>query len=342
MGPTTDRQTLMVRRSMAAGAGLLVFILLLFGLKGCLDSRKEGAFEDYVREVSALVGESNQQSDALFALLTDSGGASEVEITNQLNAFGVQAEQLVDRARATERPDEVSTAHGYLVETLEFRRDGVRAIATELPTVLTASGDQAQGTDRIARAMLFLSTSDVIYQTRAQARLKEALEAAELSLAPPPDSIFLQDLDLLQPDVVADRIAGVGGGGGAGDEEAAPGLHGTGLVSVALGGQALAPDAPASVTLGGDLSFEVEVANQGENTETDVNVAVTIGEGGDAVTIDGALDEIAAGETKVVEVPVTDQPPTGQNVPVTVEIEAVPGEEKTDNNVGEYSVIFTQ
>jgi len=325
---------------MAAGAGLLVFILLLFGLKGCLDSRKEGAFEDYVREVSALVGESNQQSDALFALLTDSGGASEVEITNQLNAFGVQAEQLVDRARATERPDEVSTAHGYLVETLEFRRDGVRAIATELPTVLTASGDQAQGTDRIARAMLFLSTSDVIYQTRAQARLREALEAAELSLAPPPDSIFLQDLDLLQPDVVADRIAG--GGGAAGGEEAAPGLHGTGLVSVALGGQALAPDAPASVTLGGDLSFEVEVANQGENTETDVNVAVTIGEGGDAVTIDGALDEIAAGETKVVEVPVTDQPPTGQNVPVTVEIEAVPGEEKTDNNVGEYSVIFTQ
>ncbi|CAN5156130.1 hypothetical protein BH20ACT20_BH20ACT20_00720 [soil metagenome] len=341
MGPTTDRQTLMVRRSMAAGAGLLVFILLLFGLKGCLDSRKEGAFEDYVREVSALVGESNQQSDALFALLTDSGGASEVEITNQLNAFGVQAEQLVDRARATERPDEVSTAHGYLVETLEFRRDGVRAIATELPTVLTASGDQAQGTDRIARAMLFLSTSDVIYQTRAQARLREALEAAELSLAPLPDSTFLQDLDLLQPDVVADRIAGVGGGG-AGDEEAAPGLHGTGLVSVALGGQALAPDAPASVTLGGDLSFEVEVANQGENTETDVSVNVTIGEGGDAVTIDGTLDEIAAGETKVVEVPVTDQPPTGQNVPVTVEIEAVPGEEKTDNNVGEYSVIFTQ
>jgi hypothetical protein len=327
---------------MAAGAGLLVFILLLFGLKGCLDSRKEGAFEDYVREVSALVGESNQQSDALFALLTDSGGASEVEITNQLNAFGVQAEQLVDRARATERPDEVSTAHGYLVETLEFRRDGVRAIATELPTVLTASGDQAQGTDRIARAMLFLSTSDVIYQTRAQARLREALEAAELSLAPLPDSIFLQDLDLLQPDVVADRIAGVGGGGGAGDEEAAPGLHGNGLVSVALGGQALAPDAPASVTLGGDLSFEVEVANQGENTETDVSVNVTLGEGGDAVTIDGTLDEIAAGETKVVEVPVTDQPPTGQNVPVTVEIEAVPGEEKTDNNVGEYSVIFTK
>ncbi len=331
----------MVRRSLAGGAGLLVFILLLFGLKGCLDSRKEGAYEDYVREVSALVGESNQQSDALFALLTDSGGASEVEITNQLNAFGVQSEQLVDRAKATDQPDELATAHGYLVETLEFRRDGVRAIARELPTVLTASGDQAQGSETIAGAMRLLSTSDVIYETRARERLKQGLEDAELALAPPPASVFLQDLDLLQPDVVADRIAGVGGGGG-GDEDAAPGLHGNGLVSVSLGGQALAPDAPASVTLGDDLSFEVQVANQGENTETDVAVAATIGEGGDAITLDGTLDEIAAGETKPVEIPVTEQPPTGQNVAVTIEIEPVPGEEKTDNNVGEYSVVFTQ
>ena len=331
----------MVRRSVAAGAGLLVFILLLFGLKGCLDSRKEGAFEDYVREVSALVGESNQQSDALFALLSDSGGASEVEITNQLNAFGVQAEQLVDRAKATERPDETATAHGYLVETLEFRRDGVRLIATELPTVLTAAGDQAQGSENIARAMLYFSTSDVIYQTRSSVRLEQALEDAELSVEPPPESVFLPDLALLQPDVVADRIAAIGGGAAA-DEEAAPGLHGNGLVSVTLGGTALTPDTPASISLSEDLVFEVQVANQGENTETDVNVSVTIGEGGDAITLEKPLDEIAAGETKPVEIPVTDQPPTGQNVPVTVEIEPVAGEEKTDNNVGEYSVIFTQ
>jgi hypothetical protein len=328
---------------MAVGAALLVFVLLMFGLKGCLDNRKEGAFEDYVREVSALIRESNGQSDALFALLTDSGGASEVQIANQLNAFAVQGEQLVDRAKATDHPDETDTAHGFLVETLEFRRDGVRAIATELPTVLTASGDQAEGTDNIARAMLYFSTSDVIYDTRARAMLAQDLEDADLALAPPEESIFLQDLELLQPDVVADRIAGIGGGAGAADDEAAaPGLHGNGLLSVSLGGQELAPGASATLPLSGDLTFEVQVANQGENTETDVNVTVTVGEGGDAVTLEKPLDEIAAGETKAVEIPLTDQPPTGQNVPVTVEIETVPGEEKTDNNVGEYSVIFTQ
>lgn len=329
----------MVRRSVAAGASLLVAILFLFLLKGCLDSRKESAFEDYVREVSALVGESNQQSDALFALLTDSGGASEVEVTNQLNAFGVQAEQLVDRAKATDRPEEADVAHGYLVETLEFRRDGVRTVAQELPLVIGAEEGAEEGTDQIAGAMLLFSTSDVIYQSRAAPRLREALEEQEVSVEPPPDSNFLPDIELLQPDVVADRIAGIGGG--AADGEAAPGLHGNGLVSTTLGGVAITPGGSDTIPLGDDLAFEVQVANQGENTESDVNVVVTIGEGSDAITAEKALDEIAAGETKAVEIPLTDQPPTGQNVPITVEVEAVPGEEKTDNNAGEYSVIFT-
>ena len=86
----------------------------------------------------------------------------------------------------------------------------------------------------------------------------------------------------------------------------------------------------------------MQVANSGENTETDVQVNVTIGAGGDAIKLDGVLDEIAAGETKSVQIPLTDQPPTGQNVPITIEIEAVPGEEKTDNNQGEFSAIFTR
>ncbi len=39
-----------------------------------------------------------------------------------------------------------------------------------------------------------------------------------------------------------------------------------------------------------------------------------------------------------MEIPLTRPPPTGQNVPITIEIEPVPGEEKTDNNHGEFSV----
>ena len=36
----------------AVGAGVLVLVLLVFGVRGCLDSRKERAFKDYVRDVA--------------------------------------------------------------------------------------------------------------------------------------------------------------------------------------------------------------------------------------------------------------------------------------------------
>ena len=60
-----------------------------------------------------------------------------------------------------------------------------------------------------------------------------------------------------------------------------------------------------------------------------------------AIKLTEVLASIAAGETKPVEMPVAARPPTGQNVPVTVEVDAVPGEKKTDNNKGSFSVIFT-
>ena len=99
---------------------------------------------------------------------------------------------------------------------------------------------------------------------------------------------------------------------------------------------------PASVQLSEDLAFDVQVQNQGENTETDVTVTVTVGDGNDAIELDEPIDTIAAGEIKPVTIPLAEQPPTGQSVPITVEVQPVPGEEKTDNNVQEFSVIFTR
>ena len=94
MGPGTDRQTLMVRRSLAAGAGLLVLILLVIGVRGCLNARNERAIKDYVRDVNALIGESNQQSKLLFNLLGNSGSTDDVDIQNKLNELRVTSDQL--------------------------------------------------------------------------------------------------------------------------------------------------------------------------------------------------------------------------------------------------------
>lgn len=326
---------------MAAGAGLLVLILLVLGLRSCLDARKERAFKAYVRDVGALVQESDQESKTLFQLLQNPGGASDVDTENQLNTFRNQASQLVDRARNTNHPDQLSTAHRFLVETFEFRRDGVSAIAQELPKAVAARGDRRLATTHIAGAMQDFLTSDVIYQTRTVPALETPLKAEGLSgQERVPRSQFLPDSAWVQEGTVVDRVAALGGKGGTGT--AAPGLHGNGLGGVTLGGQALTPGGSASIKLSSGLKFVVQVANQGENTETDVKVTVTIGRGGDAIKLDKVLASIARGETKPVEIPVANQPPTGQNVPITVEVAPVAGEKKTDNNKGTFSAIFTR
>jgi hypothetical protein len=333
----------MVRRGIAAGAGLIILLLLVFGLRSCLDSRKERAYKDYVRDAAALIGESDDESDAFFKLLSDPGTASDVDIENQLNTFGGQAESLLDRSTNLDHPDELNASQRDLVETFQLRRDGVAAIARQLPDAIASKGDRKQGTEKIAGSMQFFLASDVIYQSRFAVSLAEGLKKQDLSDQEEiPKSQFLPDTSWLQPATVAERVAKLGGGSAV-SGDAAPGLHGNGLGTVTLGGQALTPGGSAvSVPASSGLKFSVQVANQGENTETDVKVSVTVGQGGDAIKLNKTLDSIARGETKSVEIPLTETPPTGQNVPITIEVAAVAGEKKTDNNKGTFSAIFTR
>jgi hypothetical protein len=340
-GPSVDRQTLLVRRTIAGGAGLLVLILLLFAFRGCLDARKERAIKDYDRDAAALLQESDQQSKSLFDLLSSSGGQNRaVDVENNLNQLRVVSDQLVDRSRDLDHPDEVAQAQRFLLETLEFRRDGLAAIADALPTAL-GDEDRRKGTERVTTEMQSFLASDVIYTRRFVPSLQATLEKENLKdQVRIPSSQFLPNIEWLQPSFVSQRVSRIRTGRGGG--QASPGLHGTGLGTVTLGGQTLTPDGSATIKLSGSLKFEAQVVNQGENTETDVTVRIKVGKGQDAIDLDGALDTIAAGETKTVSIPLSEQPPTGQNVSIEVSIEPVPGEQKTDNNKQTFSAIFTR
>lgn len=325
---------MMVRRTVAVGAGVLVLIVFVLGVRGCVDSRKTSAIETYVGDVDALMQESNDESEALFDQLQGGDGTTDVDVLNALNSFRVQSAQLVDRAADLDTPDDLAGAQRHVVDTLAFRRDGIAQIAN---AVQAAAGDEQEGAaDSIAGAMQLFLTSDQIYFRRVLPEIDAVLEQEGIS-ADLTKSQFLPDVVWLDPTEVASLVSGIGTGGG----EAAPGLHGNGLGTVTLGGQVLVPGGSNTLAIASDLGFEIQVANQGENTETDVTVRVTLGTGGDEITRETVLDTIAPGETKPVDIPLDETPPTGQNVPINVEIVPVAGEVKTDNNSADFSVIFT-
>jgi len=331
----------MLRRTIALVGGVIVLILLVLGVRGCLNARKESAIKDYSNDSAELLRESKEDGDQLFRLLEGEGGTDQATaIINQLNGYRTSSASRVDRGEALDVPGDLNGAQSELLEVLELRAQGFADITDALQVAL-GDQDRREGSDDVAKQMQVFLASDIVDTQRFRPDLFDVLRDEGLPAPNLPKAGFVPDIEWLQPDFVADQVnalrTGTGGGG-----EAAPGLHGNGIAGVTLGGVALAPGGSASVELSGDLAFEIQVQNQGENTENDVVVRVTVGDGGDADEQEETIDTIAAGELKTVTIPLTKQPPTGQNVPITVEVEPVPGEQKTDNNTQESSVIFTR
>ena len=331
----------MLRRTIALVGGVVLLILFVLLVRGCLNTRKENAIKDYGNDSAELLRESKEDGDQLFNLLEGKGGTDQATaIINTLNGYRTSSSNRVDRADALDTPGDLNGAQDDLLEVLQLRAQGLADITDALQVAL-GDQDRRQGSDDVAKQMQIFLASDIVDTQLFRRKLFEVLRDQGLPAPNLPKAGFVPDIQWLQPDFVADQVnalrTGTGGGGSA-----APGLHGNGIAGVTLGGTALAPGGSASVQLAGDLSFQIQVQNQGENTETDVVVTVTVGDGGDADTQEETIPTIAAGELKTVTIPLSRQPPTGQNVPIKVEVKPVPGEQKTDNNTQTSSVIFTR
>ena len=331
----------MVRRTIAIVGGVIVLILLVLLVRSCFNARKENAIKDYANNSAELLRASKVEGDGLFQLLQGEGGADRTTaIINQLNGYRAESATLVDRANRLDVPGDLNSAQNELLSVLELRRDGLADITDALRVAL---GDQnrREGSDDVAKQMQVFLASDVVDTLRYRKDLYDVLNEHDLSAPDLPKKGFVPDIEWLQPDFVADQVNALRTGSGGGGT-ATPGLHGNGIAAVSLGGVALAPGGSASVQLTENLSFEVQVQNQGENTENDVTVTVTVGDGGDADEREKTIDTIAPGEIQTVTIPLDKQPATGQNVPIKVTVKPVPGEQKTDNNTQESSVIFTR
>src|SRR3954451_5121818 len=285
-GPGTDRQTLLVRRGIAIGAGVLVLVLLILVIKGCRDSAREQAFKDYLRNVASLMDQSNSESRSLFGLLAKPGTQSPVQLRTSVNTYRNDAQTLVDRAKRLEPPDELKTAQRYLLDTLEFRRDGITAVATELPTALGDANTDAAAA-RIAAAMQEFLASDVIYNQRALPNLKGPTAKQGLTdQVTFTQSRFLLDIGWLSPTTVAARMSRIRSGTGS-SGTVTPGLHGTGLgpVTVKPGGQSLTSGSAVQLKAAPNLSFDVQVTDQGVGDEKQVRVRLTITGAGKPIVV---------------------------------------------------------
>ena len=326
----------MLRRVIALGVGVLIIILLLLGVRGCLNARKERNFENYVTDLSEIATQSNQLAAEFFRRLLDPPASSdELTLEAQIASDRGSAEGLLQRVEGLDAPDQLSGAQDELVQAFELRRDALAGIADDIPTALGNEGRE-DAINRIAGDMRAFLASDVIY-ARAQHDIQTVLAEEDVA-GKVPDSIFLPEpvdrwLDHLQLTTVLSTFASASG--------AVQGVHGLALLSTTINNTPLTADAENPGSLGdGAPTITIEVQNQGDQEENEVTVSYSLSGGAVPIEGEGTISKLDASGIEEVKVPIEETPDV--DVPLTLEVEVlpVPGEEVSENNAATYTVTF--
>ena len=338
----------MVRRAVAAGIGLLLILLLVFGIRGCLNGRKEQALKDYNRDVSSVIQDADANADEFYDTLSgttaaDGAAAASTDVQSEINQLRTRAQALTKRAEDLDVPGEMRPAHVNLLLSLSLVHEAIGKVAEKIPAALSTDSATAVPAVRgIAGEMRAFDAGDVVYNRRTAALIKQVLDDNEIGGQVIQSSSFLQNLGWMQPSTVARRInsqAGRGAGDGAAAEPA-PGTHGHGLLALSVGDLTLTPGEANSLTAGSNVTFNVKVANQGENPEQDVRVRVRITGAGDPIRAEQVVDQTQAGTETTVAIRLRQAPPIGQAVTIRAEVLPVPGEKNTENNTLSFPAIF--
>lgn len=318
----------MLRRALALGGGLILLILIVLGIKGCLDARANRELSDYARNVTQIVEETQQTSKSFFERLEDPGTLSVTDFVDQVNADRSAVDTYAARIDDLGTPGDMSNAQSNLELAYQLRASAMDEIADKMSTALGDAGAE-KAMEGIAKQMQKLLASDVIYEQVVRPEVDNVLASNGISDSDLPKGSFLPDDKWLEEGAVSDALSAVSGGSTSDVE----GVHGTELSGVVVNETELVEGAPSTISGEEGVEVEVSVTNQGESTESGVTVAVTY----EGTTVKGEIDELPAGETGTALIPLT-PPPSGE-VTLDIEVEAVDGETITENNEGVFSLV---
>jgi len=316
---------------LALGGGLLILILVVLGVKGCLDARKDRALSDYARNVSQIVEETDTTSKSFFAKLDEPGSLSVTEFVNQVSADRSAMDGYAARIDGLSAPGDMSHAQNALELVYELRSSAMDNIAEKMSTALGDVGSEKAKVS-ISLQMQKLLAADVLYESVSRPEINGELGSNGIEGDDVPKSVFLPEgTKWLEETAVSSALESVSGSTGA----STGGIHGLGLIGTSINGTELTAESTTSVSSEGTPEVEVGVQNQGDSTENGISVSVTVSGGS---TLSGTISSIAAGETETALIPLTPAP-EGE-VTLEVDVATVPGEKVSENNKAGYTVAF--
>ena len=212
-----ERQQILLRRGLALGAGLLILILIVLGVRGCLNARKHRALSDYARNVTQIVDETDQTSKSFFGKLSDPGSLSVTEFVAEVNADRSAMDNYAARIDGLDTPGDMGSAQNALELIYELRGSAMTEIADKMSTALGDVGAE-KATDAIANQMGKLAASDVLYASVARPEIDGVLADNGIEGDDVPKSVFVPDgTKWLDESAVSAALGSVSGGDRRGD-----------------------------------------------------------------------------------------------------------------------------
>jgi hypothetical protein len=327
-GPQLYRLGLLI-----AGAILLAVILILV-INNCRGDQKQSAYEGYMEDASGVASESAEIGNQLNNRLTTPGIKLE-ELRADVDGLQGQQEQVLRRTQDLSPPGPLVEQQEALVESMQFRVNGLAGLARGLQLVAQTEDQQESGRN-LANQAQRLVASDVVYADAFRAASESVLEQQGVTDVAVPASVFVQNPEFGSPSFWTQTVRRLTRGPQAG------GPRGNGIVAVRVqpGGQELVRGEDNTVEQSADLAFEVLVENSGESQETQVQVTLIVRQD-PQIRKEQTIDVINPGEETTVTFTDFENLQFSAQTTLQVQVEPVEGEANTDNNTVEYPIIFT-
>ncbi len=331
-GPQRRRQQFLVRRLIGVGVGLAFLILIVIGIRGCLEARSDRALRNYDSSVATIMQQSEQSGKDFFGVLSDPTSNDPLQVKNQVLAQRDASSSLLDRAQSLSTPGQMHDAQAAVEQTLTLRRNALSAIAANV-TQAAARTQTADAITTISNAMGSLYASDVLWTQLGKPEIQKVLKDEGVDGQPLPPGNFMpaNATDYLDQATLITKLGAITGS----TTSTTGGTHGLQLDSTTIGGAQLSPDSTTTVPSDAQ-EIDLGVTNSGDSDETGISVHVTIG--GSQLT--GQLQSLSAGQSGTIKIPLTTKPTPGTDTQVEVVVTPVPNEALTDNNQATYTVVF--
>jgi hypothetical protein len=332
-GPQRRRQQFLARRLIGVGIGLAFLILVVLGIRGCLEARSDRALRNYDSDIASVMQQSEQSGKDFFNLLNGTGGtSSSLDAQQEVLRQRDTSQTLLDRANQVSTPGAMHDADNAVLQTLTLRRDALSSIAQNV-TQATARTQTTDAINAISNAMGSLYASDILWTQIGRPEIQKVLDDEGVDGAPLPQGKFMpaNATDYLNQTTLVSKLNTLTGQ----STSSTSGVHGLQLDSTSIGGTTLSPDSTNNVPSDAQ-EIDIQVTNSGDSDETGISVNVTLG----GTQLTGQLQALSAGEQGTVKIPLTSKPTPGTDTTLQVVVSPVLGEQLTDNNQSSYTVVF--